>query len=84
MLVDGVALEWKLRGLEELWNVRVVEAAVLGSCLRQVEMANGFLRTNAMVVDVFSELRRDDAVIMECNLRWKEMELFKAKIANQE
>ena len=53
MVVDRVALEWKLRGLEELWNVRVVEAAVLeaavlGSCLRQVEMANGFLRTNAI------------------------------------
>ena len=53
MVTDGVALKWKLRGLGELWNVRDVGAAALGSCLRQVEMANGLLRTNAMVVDVF-------------------------------
>ena len=78
VVTDGVALEWKLRGLGELWNVRVVGAAALGSCLRQVEMANGLLRTNAMVVDVFGELRRGGAVMMECKLRWKEMESLKS------
>ena len=69
-----MALEWKLRGLGELWNVRVVGATALGSCLRQVEMANGLLRTNAMVFDVFGELRRGGAVMMECKLRCNRVE----------
>ena len=50
--MDGVVFEWKLKGLGELWNARVDGAVALGSCLRQVVMAKGLRRMNAMFFNV--------------------------------
>ena len=61
----GRIFEWRLRGLGEVWNVRVDGAAALGSCLRQVVRAKGLRQTKAMVGDVLDELRKEDEVMQE-------------------
>ena len=37
----GTILEWRLRGLGEVWSARDEGTEALGSCLRQVVKAKG-------------------------------------------